>query len=142
MHPSLVPQHPDRWARANAGHANDEDGAPFAPLAGYAVRIRAGAGFASHHWDWYDPPYWIGGVFLVLSRRSPVPAAVRSRSPASPATCCPAGTGAPTCSHACRLVNVAPGSILHVSGSRDRQPSAGCAFPMASRRGKRTEAGQ
>jgi len=73
MHPSLVPQHPDRWARANAGHANDEDGAPFAPLAGYAVRIRAGAGFASHHWDWYDPPYWIGGVFLVLSRRSPVP---------------------------------------------------------------------
>jgi hypothetical protein len=41
MHRSLVPQHPGRWARANAGHANYEDGADLVALLDASGRIRS-----------------------------------------------------------------------------------------------------
>ena len=39
MHPSLVLQHPGRWARAKAGQANDEDGPAGAARGPHADRL-------------------------------------------------------------------------------------------------------
>ena len=114
----------------------------LAPLAQDVARTLIEAGFTLHHRDRHELLWRLIGVSLM-----PIPA----KSGTGRSTIAVSRTThdlmfdwdwRATCSHACQLVNAAPGSVLHAFGYLDRQRGTGGASLATGHRGQRTEAGR